>query len=204
MEHIHLTYYFILIIRLGGNPLCNSANISNNSQFCISDNQGDGRPENSLNSTCQSAACPTDNYYEYVPESPVCFCASPIRVGYQLKSPSISYFPPYSYQFRTYLTSSLGLELYQLSIDSLAWEEGPRLNMYLKIFPALSNGSSHIFNATEVLRIRHRFIWWRFPNTDLFGPYDLLNFTLLGPYSTSMKIHCNSFTFYNVWSDINC
>lgn len=173
-------------LRLQGNPICNNANIRNISQFCESEAGGDGTPERSANSTiiCPIQACPVDSFFEYVPASPVpCFCASPLRVGYRLKSPSFSYFPPYIYPFEMYLTSSLNLGLYQLSIDSFAWEEGPRLRMYLKLFPMVSDHYSSTFNASEIQRIKEIFTSWQFPGNDLFGPYEFLNFTLLGPYS---------------------
>lgn len=174
--------------RLQGNPICNNANIRNIGQFCGSEAGGDETPDSSTNSTeiCPIQGCPVDYFFEYVPASPVsCYCASPVRIGYRLKSPSFSYFPPYEYPFEVYLTSSLNLEVYQLSIDSFFWEEGPRLRMNLKLFPVYSN-YSHTFNSSEIQRIRGRFTSWEFHGSDLFGPYELLNFTLLGPYATSM------------------
>lgn len=137
--------------------------------------------------TCPSQACPIDNFYEYVPSSPVpCFCASPIIVEYRLKSPSFSYFPPYIQKFEIYFTRSLDLSLYQLSIDSFFWQEGSRLRMHLKLFPMFINPHSNTFNFSEVHRIRGVLTSWELPLTDFFGPYELLNFTLLGPYSNSM------------------
>lgn len=173
-------------LRLRGNPICSNTNIGNIKQFCESEAIGDDTFQKTKNSTiiCPIQACPMDNNFEYVPKSPVpCFCASPIRVGYRLKSPSFSYFPPYLYLFEEYVTSSLNLDLYQLSIDSLVWEEGPRLRMNLKLFPRASVDHSSTFNVSEILRIRGIFASWVFPGSDLFGPYELLNFTLLGPYS---------------------
>ncbi|KAF8041833.1 hypothetical protein BT93_A0431 [Corymbia citriodora subsp. variegata] len=180
-------------LRLGGNPVCSKGGMTNISRFCGNEDGDNGTLGNSANSTsCPTQACPTDNFFEYVPSSPVpCFCASPLRIGYRLKSPSFSYFPPYELPFEVYLTGSLNMELYQLHIDSYAWEEGPRMRMYLKLFPVV-NGSQ-TFNASEVRRIRGIFTSWRFPGTDLYGPYELLNFTLLGPYSTMIfpdqKVH---------------
>ncbi|KAA8517566.1 hypothetical protein F0562_017804 [Nyssa sinensis] len=173
-------------LRLQGNPICSNQNIQNIRQFCGSDAGGDDMPESQTNSTmiCPIQACPVDNYFEYVPASPVpCFCASPLRIGYRLKSPSFSYFPPYVYPFEMYLTSSLNLDLYQLSIEYYVWEKGPRLRMYLKLFPRVSDHHSSTFNISEILRIRGIFTSWEFSGSDLFGPYELLNFTLLGPYS---------------------
>ncbi|PQQ09426.1 putative LRR receptor-like serine/threonine-protein kinase [Prunus yedoensis var. nudiflora] len=134
-------------LRLEGNPICKNASIQNVGQFCRSEAGGDGIPDSSTNSTpkmtCPSQACPIDNFYEYVPSSPVpCFCASPIIVEYR-----------------------------------------PRLRMHLKLFPMFINPHSNTFNFSEVHRIRGVLTSWELPLTDFFGPYELLNFTLLGPYS---------------------
>ncbi|KAF5941115.1 hypothetical protein HYC85_022282 [Camellia sinensis] len=183
----YLTFYDILLFfRLHSNPICNNANIPNIGQFCGSQTGGNDIPENLTKSTmvCLIQECPVDGNYEFMPVSPMlCVCAAPLRIGYRLKSPSFSYFSPYVYQFETYLTSSLNLEPYQLSIESIVWEEGPRLRMYLKLFPRIIDDHTHIFNLSEILRIRGRFTSWNFTGSDLFGPYELLNFTLLGPYS---------------------
>ncbi|KAJ0027200.1 hypothetical protein Pint_35132 [Pistacia integerrima] len=169
-------------LRLGGNPICTSANIPNIDQFCDSEAEDDETITNSTNSKCPIEACPTDIFYEYVPASgDLCTCAAPLRIGYRLKSPSFSYFGPYANLFEAYETRSLNFSIYQLSVDSIAWEKGPRLRMYLKLFP---HANSTVFNTSEVLRIREIFTSWRFPGHDLFGPYELLNFTLLGPYAS--------------------
>ncbi|KAM0991776.1 hypothetical protein ACFX2I_010092 [Malus domestica] len=175
-------------LRLEGNPVCKSASVPNIGQFCRSEAGGDGISENSINSTqpmtCSSQECPTDYFYEYVPSSPVpCFCASPLRVDYRLKSPSFSYFSPHKHNFEIYLTSVLNLRLYQLSIDSFVWQEGPRLLMHMKFFPMFINPHLNLFNASEVQRLRGQLTSWDVPPTDFFGPYELLKFTLLGPYS---------------------
>ncbi|KAJ0089276.1 hypothetical protein Patl1_31607 [Pistacia atlantica] len=169
-------------LRLGGNPICTSANIPNIDQFCDSEAEDDETITNSTNSKCPIHSCPTDNFYEYVPApGDFCSCAAPLRIGYRLKSPSFSYFGPYANLFEAYVTSSLNLSIYQLSVDSIAWEKGPRLRMYLKLFP---HANSSTFNTSEVQQIRDIFTSWRFPGDDLFGPYELLNFTLLGPYAS--------------------
>ncbi|MBA0828228.1 hypothetical protein Goarm_012933, partial [Gossypium armourianum] len=171
---------------LEGNPVCKNANLLNVNLFCGSEPREDKMLTNLNDSTanCPIQACPTDNFYEYVPASPLpCFCAAPLRIGYRLKSPSFSYFPPYIQPLEVYLTSSLKLSRYQLSIDTYSWEKGPRLRMYLKLFPSLNVNHSSTFNVSEVQRIRHIYTSWTFPGSALFGPYELLNFTLLGPYA---------------------
>ncbi|KAI3677812.1 hypothetical protein L6452_37082 [Arctium lappa] len=172
-------------LRLHGNPICRNSSIQNKDQFCGPKDYGDYMRAISNNATgCPIQACPTDNYFEYVPGSPVpCFCASPLRIGYRLKSPSFSFFQPYQEEFEMYVTSSLELDLYQLSIDTIRWEKGPRLRMHLKLFPKAGTKHSSTFSRSDVMRIRGIFTTWVFPGSDLFGPYELLNFTLLGPYS---------------------
>ncbi|KAJ9693578.1 hypothetical protein PVL29_009502 [Vitis rotundifolia] len=172
-------------IKLNGNPLCTNANALNIVQFCGTANGEDeapGSPDNSY-ITCPSQSCPLNDYFEYVPGSPVsCYCAAPLGVGFRLRSPSISDFPPYTDQFKAYITSNLGLVPYQLHIDSFIWQKGPRLRMYLKFFPQYNN-QSNTFNTSEIQRIRDLITTFTIPGDDIFGPYDLLNFTLVGPYS---------------------
>ncbi|PPD94232.1 hypothetical protein GOBAR_DD08744 [Gossypium barbadense] len=182
----HLNPPVNVTLRLEGNPVCKNANLLNVNLFCGSEPREDKMLTNLNYSTanCPIQACPTDNFYEYVPASPLpCFCAAPLRIGYRLKSPSFSYFPPYIQPLEVYLTSSLKLSRYQLSIDTYSWEKGPRLRMYLKLFPSLNVNHSSTFNVSEVQRIRHIYTSWTFPGSALFGPYELLNFTLLGPYA---------------------
>ncbi|KAG8500017.1 hypothetical protein CXB51_006435 [Gossypium anomalum] len=170
-------------LRLGGNPVCRNANSLNISLFCGSEpGEDDMLNLNRSKMECGSQSCPMG--YEYVPASPVpCFCAAPLRIGYRLKSPSFSYFPPYIRPFEVYLTSSLNFSLYQLYIDTYVWDKGPRLRMYLKLFPSVNSTPSNTFNESEVRRIRDIYASWSFRGSDFFGPYELLNFTLLGPYA---------------------
>ncbi|XP_040944487.1 probable LRR receptor-like serine/threonine-protein kinase At1g06840 isoform X2 [Gossypium hirsutum] len=162
----HLNPPVNVTLRLEGNPVCKNANLLNVNLFCGSEPREDKMLTNLNYSTanCPIQACPTDNFYEYVPASPLpCFCAAPLRIGYRLKSPSFSYFPPYIQPLEVYLTSSLKLSRYQLSIDTYSWEKGPRLRMYLKLFPSLNVNHSSTFNVSEVQRIRHIYTSWTFP-----------------------------------------
>ncbi|KAL0390338.1 UNVERIFIED_CONTAM: putative LRR receptor-like serine/threonine-protein kinase [Sesamum calycinum] len=121
-------------IGLQGNPVCSASNLL---QFCGPHEEDFS---NTLNVTdlnkCPPQACPPP--FQYAPPSPVisCFCAAPLLVGYRLKSPGFSDFLPYVDSFKEYLSSGLELNVSQLDIDSVAWQKGPRLRMYLKIFPA--------------------------------------------------------------------
>ncbi|XP_027160272.1 probable LRR receptor-like serine/threonine-protein kinase At1g06840 [Coffea eugenioides] len=165
-------------VRLQGNPLCSNSNLV---QFCGSQNNVVALFLISSNATqCRPQSCPSD--YEYVPSSPVpCFCAAPLLVGYRLKSPGFFDFGPYFDEFVWYLSSGLGLYPYQLDVGTYAWEEGPRLRMYLRIFPVYIN-NTYKFNKSEVFRIRSMFTGWEIGDSNIFGPYELLNFTLLDPY----------------------
>ena len=118
---------------------------------------------------------PCSKDYEYNPASPIpCLCAAPLGVGFRLKSPGISDFRPYKEAFETDLTSLLQLRVYQLDIERYMWETGPRLNTHLKLFPDNTN----LFNKTEVERLREVLAGWQITLLDVFGPYELLNFTL--------------------------
>ncbi|XP_026460726.1 probable LRR receptor-like serine/threonine-protein kinase At1g06840 isoform X2 [Papaver somniferum] len=162
-------------IRLRGNPVCMSANqLINTVDFCGSpteDNDTPEGPEPSIPSIC-TLTCPIDK--QRVTASPgICFCAVPLKVEYRLKSPGFSDYPPYRDDFNVYLSSVLSLELYQLSVFSIAWEKGPRLKMHLNLFP---NRADIIFNESEIKRIKGLFTSWKIRNSDIFGPYELLVF----------------------------
>ncbi|KAJ0978486.1 hypothetical protein J5N97_013960 [Dioscorea zingiberensis] len=160
-------------IWLYGNPVCSNASQLNILQLCRPETNEQRNSSNVDNVDINCGPCPTVDY-EYNPLSPFsCFCSVPLHVGYRLKSPGFSNFDPYIKDFEEYLTSGLELLSYQLQLNTVSWEEGPRLGMNLKLFP-----STIFFNESEVLRIRSMFTGWLIPDSDLFGPYELLNFTL--------------------------
>ncbi|KAK4278198.1 hypothetical protein QN277_016078 [Acacia crassicarpa] len=166
---------------LEGNPLCSNASLA---QFCgLETNNTDAMVSTNFNGSCPIAACPPP--YEYAPSPLVsCFCAAPLIVQYRLKSPGISAFPFYIDMFDNYLSSGLDIFMYQLYIDTYFWEEGPRLTMRLKLFPVydVQNQTQHIFNRSELVRLTSQFTGWLIPDSDIFGPYELLGFDLLDPY----------------------
>ncbi|RVW56398.1 putative LRR receptor-like serine/threonine-protein kinase [Vitis vinifera] len=171
-------------VRLYGNPLCTNESLV---QFCGSQSEEENDTLNPVNSTvdCTAVRCPL--YYEISPASlEICLCAAPLLVGYRLKSPGFSNFLAYQNMFEYYLTSGLSLNLDQLKIDSVEWEKGPRLKMYFKLFPDDVNNSSE-FNSSEVLRIRGMFTGWNIPDSDVFGPYELINFTLTDIYKDGLS-----------------
>ncbi|KAL9374563.1 hypothetical protein Peur_034183 [Populus x canadensis] len=181
-------------IKLQGNPVCQRANELNILPFCgvpTEDTEAPGS-SNDFPEGCKTQSCPFSDNFEYVPESPApCFCAAPLGIGLRLRSPSISEFQPYKFPFELWITDYLGMNRYQLVIDSFMWEEGPRLRMYLKIFPSFSN-DTFTFNTSEILQLMDEFATFSIPGDDTFGPYDLLNFTLLGPYKDVILKHPKS------------
>ncbi|KAL7113791.1 hypothetical protein ACP275_04G081200 [Erythranthe tilingii] len=170
-----------ITIGLRGNPVCSNGKVVH---LCAPHGQDFS---DTLNTTknlndCPPQSCPLP--YEYAPSSPSirCFCAAPLYVGYRLKSPGFSDFLPYYDAFKEHLTSGLSLNIYQLRIDSAMWQNGPRLRLHLEIFPMYVNDSVRIFNKSEVLRIRGLFSGWRIRDSQVFGPFELLNFTLSNAY----------------------
>ncbi|CAD6333487.1 unnamed protein product [Miscanthus lutarioriparius] len=164
-------------VMLYGNPVCGDTNGALITNLCQPMSVNMQTSKNEQGSSCQP--CPTDKNYEYNPSSPIpCFCAVPLGVGLRLKSPGITDFRPYEDAFEINLTSLLQLFLYQLNIESYIWEVGPRLNMHMKLFPS----NSSLFNISEIVRLRHILAGWEITLSDVFGPYELLNFTL-GSYA---------------------
>uniref|UniRef100_A0A2P2M570 non-specific serine/threonine protein kinase n=1 Tax=Rhizophora mucronata TaxID=61149 RepID=A0A2P2M570_RHIMU len=174
---------------LKGNPACSNSTLV---QFCgnktdIMSNQ----TSVDSNGACPEQSCPRP--YEYSPSSTIrCFCAVPLIIGYRLKSPGISDFIPYRYMFENYLTSGLKLNFDQLDIERFTWEKGPRLGMVLKFFPVYrGSNSSHLFDGSEVRRIISMFTGWGMNDSDIFGPYELIYFTLLEPYKDGLSLKFN-------------
>ncbi|ONM36852.1 probable LRR receptor-like serine/threonine-protein kinase At1g06840 isoform X1 [Zea mays] len=160
-------------VLLYGNPVCTASNAARAANLCqptsVTDApSGEGKQ---VSTTC--FPCPTN--FEYNPSSPIpCFCAAPLGVGFRLKSPGISDFRPYKEAFENDLTSLLELRVYQLYIERYIWEAGPRLNTHLKLFP----NNTNLFDMAEVVRLREVLAGWQITLLDVFGPYELLNFTL--------------------------
>lgn len=163
------------LCRLYGNPICKNSSETLIINLCRlqSINLEKSKQETSTAMVC--GACPTEKNYEYNPSfSDQCFCAVPLGVGLRLKSPGVRDFHPYENAFKIDLTSLLQLFPYQLYIENYIWEVGPRLNMHLKLFPS----NTSLFNMSEVVRLRHVLAGWEITLLDVFGPYELLNFTL--------------------------
>ncbi|XP_048425306.1 probable LRR receptor-like serine/threonine-protein kinase At1g06840 [Pyrus x bretschneideri] len=163
---------------LRGNPLCSNGNLDN---FCGT--EGDDESDSQISTStvnCVIQVCPPP--FEYIPVA--CFCAAPLIIDIRLKSPAFTDFSPYKSTFEQHLTSGIKLDLDQLDITSFLWEKGPRLIISLKLFPLYVDNAnnSSTFNRTELKRIMSVFATWKIPDSDLFGPYELLDFILLDPY----------------------
>ncbi|KAK4370289.1 hypothetical protein RND71_009764 [Anisodus tanguticus] len=165
-------------VSLQGNPFCSNSIVI----FCGHYNgDASGTVQLANNTDCPPLACPPP--YEYAMPYPTCFCALPLLVGYRLKSPGFRDFRSYVDKFEWYITFGIKLNRSQLHLNTFTLEAGPRVRMYLRIFPIyVDNSSSHLFNKSEVLRLRSMFTGWLIPDNDLFGPYELLNFTLIADY----------------------
>ncbi|CAH2064215.1 unnamed protein product [Thlaspi arvense] len=165
-------------VYLRGNPICKSTSIPIVKQFFeYTCGQKKQTSTTSKATPCSSnVSCP----YEKVLVSPgICLCTAPLSIDYRLKSRSFFFFTPYiQHQFMEYMTSSLQLETNQLAIDRVVDENRLRLRMYLKLIPK----GKPKFNVTEVVRIRGTFMSWSFSRNDFFGPYEVLDFPLQGPY----------------------
>ncbi|CAJ1970782.1 unnamed protein product [Sphenostylis stenocarpa] len=161
-------------LMLEGNPVC----LNNNSLVKICGPESVNGMDGNSSVVCPTQGCPP--HYEYTED---CICAVPLVVHYRLKSPGFSDFRAYVRQFEVFLTDGLSVHTNQLFIERFAWEEG-RLKMNLKLFPEYigNTTSSHEFNTSEVIRIRDMFREWDINDSDLFGPYELLDFILLDPY----------------------
>ena len=173
--------------RLQGNPLCLNSSLSH---FCGFEPGDENSSQSSTNTTsvCLAQECEPPFEYSNSSTAPVeCFCAAPLFVGYRLKSPGFLDFRPFIHKFEEYLTSGLQLFLYQLSIESFAWENGHRLGMELKLFPVYDASSAIKFNMSEVRRIFGMFTSWNISDNDLFGPYELISFPLMGFYKDGLS-----------------
>lgn len=208
---ISLDIYFcicvcIAIFRLSGNPICAIGNGQNISLSCGSEGSGEAeKPPFQFNKTdassssCSPQSCPTTDYFEYVPSLPNdCFCALPFGVELRLRSPSISDFPPYRPRFENFIAENVRINLTQLDIESVAWEKR-RLRLYLKFFPTYSSNHSHTFSNDEVQRIANLFATFNLSSDEIFGPYDLLSFTLHGPYATGMSSNLTLLLSYIIY-----
>ncbi|XP_062081648.1 probable LRR receptor-like serine/threonine-protein kinase At1g06840 isoform X2 [Humulus lupulus] len=169
---------------LKGNPLCSNTSLV---LFCGPESADNRTILTDFTPDCPVQSCPFP--FEYSKKSPAkCFCAAPLFVEYRLKSPGFSDFLPYKISFEEYLSDGLKLQQYQLEISDVAWIKGPRLRMSLKLFPVyvVNDTKSATFNTSEVRRIMAMFTGWNIPDSEVFGPYELLGFNLLGPYLTGI------------------
>ncbi|KAH7331194.1 hypothetical protein KP509_20G019500 [Ceratopteris richardii] len=177
-------------LRLFGNPVCSESLAP---QSVCTDFSGSysniSFPETviSLSNDCSSAnTCDTSRnsevLYGLLLHSGACQCAYPLIVGYRLQSPAFAIFQPYVDQFQKYLSNKLEFDIYQVNVSSFKWQPGPRLAMKLKLFP---NKSTKQFTQAEVDKIYTKFATSDIDYDEVFGPYELLYFSLGFPYNVS-------------------
>ncbi|EOA18978.1 hypothetical protein CARUB_v10007617mg [Capsella rubella] len=167
-------------VKLYGNPVCTNVNGGNLANLCglsmVEVESPGTSSENTTTGDCKRQSCPLSENYDYVIGAPVaCFCAAPLGIGLRLRSPSFSDFRPYkvSYMLDVASAKNLGINPYQISIDSFSWQLGPRLAMNMKIFPEYSALNSK-FNNTEVQRIVDFFATFTLDTDDSLGPYEII------------------------------
>ena len=133
--------------------------------------------------------------------STTCQTCSFITVGYRLKSPGFTVFDLYEEQFLDYLSSGLSLTPSQVVLQDFMWQEGPRLQMTIRLYPVGNN----TFNQSEFNRLYNAFATWNITDSSIFGPYELLSFnprslsgTTISSDSVSKPVHCTRYTpMYN-------
>jgi hypothetical protein len=189
-------------VKLYGNPVCANVNAGKLADLCGISTLEVESPATSSETIstgdCKRQSCPVSENYDYVIGSPVaCFCAAPLGIDLRLRSPSFSDFRPYkvSYMLDVASPKNLGINPYQISIDTFAWQSGPRLFMNMKIFPEYSELNSK-FNSTEVQRIVDFFATFTLNTDDSLGPYEIISIntgaykdvTIIFPKKSGMSI----------------
>ena len=105
----------------------------------------------------------------------------------------MSHFTPFIGQFKDYMTSKLEMDLYQLDVGNFIWQTDGKLLMFLKFFPPNRTNFSK-FSEGEIKNLASKFYSQKLPLFNLFGPYDLVNFTFIGPYENGMSLE-----FYSIF-----
>lgn len=193
----YTNYTSNVTVWLNGNPACSSIQLSkecnvSNLQLDIKDISDDTPSIISLPSGCSSDTCdPSENQelaYGVLKELGKCLCDHPLFVGYRLKSPEFTYFPPLENDFINYFSDGLRVFPYQVNISDFKVEPGPRLRMNIKLFP---NYPLQKFNDTEVLRLYSTLSDWSFSDSPIFGPTELLYFSIFYPYNLTSLMTSN-------------
>lgn len=164
-------------VRLYGNEaICNNSALANP---CTSMSAGffpEDKPNKSV-AQCGSSTCvlPAEPVPSAAENRNICFCATPIIVGYRLKSPSFAFFTAYVTQYQDWIASGINLSTDQVHVESFFKMPGPRFESRLKIFPSWETGL-HSFNENEIMTIYGIFSDWKLPANNLFGPQELRYF----------------------------
>jgi hypothetical protein len=153
---------FVFNSRLAGNPAICGPNSNATNPLCVA------------NYNTDIINYDTTITPEYPPDA--CTICQPITVGYRLKSPGFSMFDRYDEEFVSYLSGGLNLSTSQVVLKNYTWQVGPRLEMSILLLPADNN----TFNQSEFDRLYQTFANWGIPDSNLFGPYELLSFNPRG------------------------
>lgn len=146
------------VIRFAGNPAICGPNQDLTNPLCIPNND--------------PFIVPYDSTVTMETPPNLCQTCDFITVGYRLKSPGFSTFDRLDKQFVDYLSSGLNLTQNQVVLKNYMWQHGPRLLMTILLYPENSNS----FNQSEFDRLYTTFSQWRIPDSEVFGPYELLSF----------------------------
>ncbi|MCO5575715.1 hypothetical protein L7F22_029518 [Adiantum nelumboides] len=174
-----------ITLQLTGNPVCNGSLAP--LKHCANFNDSVIIPTTPLviPITCSASSCDLSRNQELnfgLLAFNSCACAYPLTVHYRLKSPSFAIYEPYKPLLEAYLANSTNLSSYQVNASVFRWAPGPRLNINLKLFPDRNTSE---FSGTEVTRLYNQFATWSFPETTIFGPYEMIAFDLKFPYTSS-------------------
>jgi len=116
--------------------------------------------------------------------SNTCYSCENITIGFRLISPSFTLFDRYDAAFVSWLTAGLNLTQRQVVLQDYTWQKGPRLDTIILLFP--ENNYTR-FAQSEFDRLYNTFSNWLIPDSEVFGPYELITFeprsTQTGRYS---------------------
>lgn len=147
-----------------------------------------------MSSSTQNPLCivASDDVFQYDVSSPgvkdapdTCTTCENITVEFRLVSPSFTLFDRYDTAFASYLSAGLNMTQRQVVLVDYRWQKGPRLDLDVLLFP---QAGLTMFNQTELDRLYASFSTWKIPDSEVFGPYELISFEprslKIGRYST--------------------
>ncbi|CAM6090704.1 unnamed protein product [Calypogeia fissa] len=166
---------------LSGNPFCSAGPSHQNNVLCVPEDIAAYMDVGRVVSTPMAAspdqnscsACKAPYALAPLSQSNGCQCALPITVQWQLESPSFYVFDPYVQQLQAYLATGLNVDVNQVQIQNYVYRPSYRLLFTILLFPPGAQ-----FDDSEAARIYSVFANWKLPSSVLFGPYDLISFSV--------------------------